>query len=154
MLIEKPFSDFILPALIAGLLGAVVMEIVMWLIARKGWAKGNMIIALGSLVTRQRDNALGTGLLIHAIAAFGFALLYTYSITQLGLASWPTAFFTGIGFGILHGMVVTLMLVWVVADQHPLAEFKEADLAIGVTHLAGHIAYGATVGLIIALASL
>ena len=77
MLIEKPFSDFILPALIAGLLGAIVMEIVMWLIARKGWAKGNMIIALGSLVTRQRDNALGTGLLIHAVAAFGFALLYT-----------------------------------------------------------------------------
>ncbi len=81
-------------------------------------------------------------------------MLYTYSITQLGLASWPKAFFTGVGFGILHGVVVSLMLIWIVADQHPLEEFKEADLAIGVTHLAGHVAYGATVGLVIALASL
>jgi hypothetical protein len=55
---------------------------------------------------------------------------------------------------VLHGIIVSLMLVWVVADQHPLEEFKEADLLVGLGHFAGHVAYGAVVGLIVGLSPL
>jgi len=58
----------------------------------------------------------------------------------------------GVGFG--HGMIVSLMLVWVVAEQHPLEEFQEADLAIGLSHLAGHVAFGGVVGLVVGLSPL
>jgi hypothetical protein len=51
-------------------------------------------------------------------------------------------------------MVVTLALVWVVADQHPLEEFREADLAIGICHLAGHVVFGGVDGHIIGIAPL
>jgi hypothetical protein len=50
-------------------------------------------------------------------------------------------------------MIVSLMLVWVIAEHHPLEEFREADLAIGLSHFAGHVAYGGAAGLAIGLLS-
>jgi hypothetical protein len=145
-------ADFLV-AFIAGVFGMVGMEVVMWLITRRGWAQGNMIVALGSLVTRKRENAFLTGGILHVIAAFFFALLYLLAMTQFGLTRLPTALVAGVSFGILHGMVVTLALVWVVSEQHPLEEFKDAGLAVGVSHIAGHVAYGAIVGLVIGIAA-
>lgn len=48
-------------------------------------------------------------------------------------------------------MAISLMLFWVVSDHHLLEEFKEADLLVGLTHFAGHVAYGAMVGLVVGL---
>lgn len=154
MTADKSVADLLLIALGAGILGAAAMEFVMWLISRAGWAQGNMIIAIGSLITRSRTNAFRTGIILHAISAVGFALLYTFIMEMIGVARFPTAIFVGAGFGVLHGIVVSLALVWVVAEEHPLEEFNEAGLAVGVSHLAGHVAYGAAVGLVIALSGL
>jgi hypothetical protein len=146
--------NFLLTALVAGLLGGAAMEFTMWLIARKGWAKGNMIVALGGLCTGSRANALRVGLIIHACSAVVFACLYTVALMALGLTGLPHALTIGMGIGFVHGMLVSLALVWVVADRHPLEEFKEADLAIGLCHLAGHVAYGGIVGLIVGVSPL
>jgi hypothetical protein len=128
------------------------MELTMWLISRAGWAKGNMIIALGSLFTRTRQSGFRVGAIIHAFSAVLFATLYTLAMLQFGFTALPAALVAGLIVGFVHGMLVSLMLVWVVADQHPLEEFKEADLAIGVCHLAGHVAFGGVVGLVIGIA--
>ena len=154
MILGKPIAEFVFTALIAGILGAVAMELVMWLISRGQWAKGNMIVALGSMVTRSRENAFRVGVWIHCISAFAFALIYAFAMMALGLAHFPTAFFVGTGFGVLHGIIVSLMLVWIVAEKHPLEEFQETGLAVGVSHLAGHVAYGAIVGLVVGLSPL
>jgi hypothetical protein len=138
--------------LIAGLLGAAAMELTMWLISRAGWAKGNMIIALGSLFTHARQSGFRVGAIIHAFSAIVFATLYALAMLQFGFTAMPGAFILGLSVGFVHGMLVSLMLVWVVAEQHPLEEFKGADLAIGLCHLAGHVAFGGMVGLVIGLA--
>jgi hypothetical protein len=151
---EKQIVDFILTSLAAGALGVFAMEMVTWLITRDGWAKGNMIVAVGSLFTRSIQNAFRVGVIIHGISGFGFAVLYVYAMMKLGLSHLPNSFFTGIGFGILHGLVVSLALVWVVAERHPLEEFQEAGLAVGVSHFAGHVAYGAAVGLVVGLSQI
>lgn len=150
----KLVLDFILTSLVAGMLGAGAMELVMWLITRDGWAKANMIVAVGSLVTRSREKALRTGIRLHAVSAFGFAMLYAFALMRFGFSHLPTSFFAGIGFGFIHGLIVSLMLVWVVAERHPLEEYQEAGLAVGVSHLAGHVAYGALVGLVVGLSPL
>lgn len=107
-------------ALVAGVLGGLAMELVMWLIARAGLARGgDMILALGSLLTKSRDNAYRVGLVIHATAAIGFALVYTLLCVVLGYTGLPQSLTLGLGAGVLHGLVVSLMLVWVVADRHP-----------------------------------
>jgi len=87
--------------LLAGLLGMVAMEIAMWLITRSGWAQGNMIVALGSLFTRTRQNAFGVGLVAHTVAAVFFAELYLLGMLEFGLVGWPVSLFTGIGFGLV-----------------------------------------------------
>jgi hypothetical protein len=152
-----PINDlvgFLITALVAGLAGGVAMELTMWLIARKGWAKGNMIIALGSLFTRSRENAFRVGAVIHAFSAIVFATLYALGMLALQLTEMPRSLALGLGFGFVHGMLVSLALVWVVADQHPLDEFREADLAIGLCHLAGHVAFGGAVGIVVGIARL
>ena len=141
-------------SLLAGVLGGVAMQVAMWLISRAGLAKGDMILALGSLITKSRENAYRVGIMVHAIAAIGFGLVYTLLMVTLGYAQMPQSLMIGLGLGIGHGLLVSLMLVWVVSDQHPLAEFKEADLLVGLSHFAGHVAYGAVVGLVVGLLSL
>ncbi|MBI2518689.1 MAG: hypothetical protein HYV95_17580 [Opitutae bacterium] len=141
----------VLTALIAGVLGGAAMEGVLLAVGGASGRRVDMILALGSLITRTRENAYRVGLVIHAISAVGFALVYTMALVALGYTRLPNSMMLGLGFGVLHGLVVSLMIVWIVADQHPLEEFKEADLAIGLSHLAGHAAYGLVVGLVVGL---
>lgn len=145
---------YLLTALVAGALGGAAMEFVMWLIARSGLVRGDMVLALGSLLTRTRERAYRVGLAVHAMAAFGFALVYVLLMVTLGMTHLPNSLMLGLGVAIFHGIVVALMLVWVVAEQHPLEEFKEADLLVGLSHVAGHAAYGAVVGLVVGFSTL
>ncbi|MDB6093287.1 MAG: hypothetical protein JWM32_849 [Verrucomicrobia bacterium] len=145
---------YLLTSLMAGLLGGTAMELVMWLIARDGWAKGNMIVALGSLVTKTRENAFRVGAILHAISAVGFAAVYVMLMIMLGRTHLPASLVLGIGVGVLHGMIVSLMLVWIVSERHPLEEFNEAGFAVGLTHFAGHVAFGAVVGAVVGLSPL
>src|SRR5687767_7423119 len=141
--------NFLMTALMAGLLGGIVMEGVLWIIGRGGWAKADMIVALGSMFTKSRDTAWRVGALLHVVAAIGFAMGYTLLMYHLGYTTMPMSAAVGVGVGFLHGLIVSLGLVWVVAEQHPLEEFNEAGLAIGLSHIVGHVAYGAVVGFVV-----
>ncbi len=141
-------------ALVAGVLGVVAMELVMWLLTRKGALRANMVVALGSLITRSRENAFLVGGIFHLLSGMIFALLYAWAMWKFGFTHLRSSLTAGVVFGTLQGMIVSLMLVWVVSERHPLEEFKEADLVIGVIHVAGHVAFGAVVGLVIGLSPL
>ncbi len=145
---------YLCTALVAGVGGGLAMQLAMRLIAHGGHVKGDMILALGSLITKTRDNAYRVGLIVHVTAAIGFGLVYTLLMVTLGYTHLPLSLMLGLGVGALHGLIVSLMLVWVVADQHPLEEFKETDLLVGLSHMAGHVAYGAVIGLIVGLSPL
>lgn len=145
---------FLLTALVAGLLGGIVMEIVLWLLGRGGWAKADMIVALGSMFTKSRATAWRVGALLHVASAIVFAIAYTLLMHALGFTSMPWSAALGAGVGFIHGLIVSLGLVWVVADQHPLEEFNEAGMAIGLSHIVGHVAFGAVVGLVVAISPL
>jgi hypothetical protein len=148
-----PIARIAVTAVVAGLLGGAAMIAVMRLITRAEWAKFDMIVAVGSMVTRSRQNAFGVGIIIHAISAILFATLYTIVMWKTGLGHFPIAAFACTGIGIVHGMIVSILLVWIISEHHPLEEFKDADLAIALVHFAGHVAYGAVVGLVIGLVS-
>lgn len=147
-------GTFLLTSLVAGLLGGTAMELVMGLISRGGWAKGDMIVAIGSLVTKTRENAFRVGAIIHAICAVGFAAVYAMLMLVLGMNHLPLSLMLGLGVGVLHGILVSLMLVWVVSESHPLPEFNDAGLEVGLSHFVGHVAYGAVVGLVVGLSPL
>src|SRR4051812_43246625 len=145
---------YLIIALVAGVLGGLAMECVMWIISRAGLAKGDMILALGSMITKTRERAYRVGFVVHGMAAIGFALVYVLLMVTLGYTHLPASLMLGLAVGTLHGIIVSLGIVWVVSDQHPLEEFREADLLVGLTHVAGHVAYGAMVGLVVGLSPL
>jgi len=145
---------FLLTALVAGVLGGLAMEAVLWIIGRAGWAKADMIVALGSLLTKSRDNAWRVGAVLHLISAIGFAVVYTTLMFALGYTHMPASMMLGGGVGFVHGLIVSLALVWVIAEQHPLEEFNEAGLAIGLSHIVGHVVYGLVVGLTVGISPL
>lgn len=140
---------YLITATLAGLFGVAALEAAMWLITRRGWARGNMVVAVGSLITRSRQNALGVGTAVHVLSGIFFALLYTLAAVSTGLTYWPAALALCVGISIVHGLIVTLTLVWIVAEQHPLEEFSDAGFAVGLAHFAGHVAFGVAVGLVI-----
>ena len=146
--------SFIVTALIAGLLGGMAMEGVLWIIGRGGWAKADMIVALGSMFTRSRESAWRVGATLHFVSAIAFAIGYTLLMHVLGYTRMPWSAALGAGVGFLHGLIVSLGLVWVVAEQHPLEEFNDAGLAIGLSHIVGHVVYGAVVGLVVGVSPL
>lgn len=144
-----PMVAFVLTALLAGALGGVAMELVMWIIAKVARSKGDMILALGSLLTKRREHAHRVGFIVHGAAALAFGLGYTLLLVTLGFTAMPISMMVGLGVGVLHGLLFSLGLVWIVADHHPLEEFKEADLLVGLCHLAGHAAFGAMAGAVV-----
>ena len=145
---------YLLTALTAGVLGGLAMEGVLWVIGRGGWARTDMIVALGSMFTKSRENAWRVGATVHIVSAVGFALAYTLLMHVLGYTQMPWSAALGAGIGFLHGLIVSLGLVWVVAERHPLEEFNEAGLAIGLSHIVGHVAYGAVVGFVVGVSPL
>lgn len=147
-------GNYLATSVIAGLLGGAAMLTAMWLMTRGGLAKGNMVVALGGMITKSRENALRVGLIVHAISAIGFAMVYAMAMLWLGATEMPQALMIGVAAGFFHGLVVSLMLVWVVAEGHPFEEYNEAGLAVGLSHLAGHIVYGAVVGLVVGISPL
>ncbi len=144
-------TRYLLTSVGAGLTGGLIMSAVMAVIDRSDVPGRNMVVALGSLLTRSKENARLVGLILHAAAAVIYGLVYTWLLIVLDLQGWPTAFFGGLGLGIFHGIVVSLSLVWVVADQHPLPEFRETGPLVFIEHFAGHAAFGVTVGLVLAV---
>jgi len=147
-------TSYVFFSVVAGIAGAIAMLVVMTVIDRAHPDGRNMIVGVGSLLTRTQANARLVGCLLHGIAAIGYGLVYTLLLMALNLSSWPAGLFGGLGIGTFHGMVVSLGLVWVIADQHPLEEYRDTGPAVFLEHLAGHIAYGAVVGTVIAFAPL
>ena len=146
--------NYLVTSIVGGVLGGAAMLFAMWLMTRGGLAKGNMVVALGGLVTRSRDSALRVGLMLHTLSAVGFAMVYAMLMLWIGATGMPSALMVGVGAGFFHGLIVSLMLVWVVAEGHPFEEYSEAGLAVGLSHLLGHVVYGAVVGLVIGISPL
>ncbi len=145
-------TTYLVVSVIAGIVGGLAMTAVMALVGRADGARRSMVHAVGSLLTKTRENAQLVGVLLHGAAAIGYGLLYTILLMAFGLTEWPGGLFGGFGLGTFHGIVVSLALVWVIADQHPLPEYRDTGPMVFLQHLAGHIAYGVAVGVVVSFA--
>jgi hypothetical protein len=133
----------------AGLLATASMSALLYTVQWYRLVEADMIRAVGSIFTRKEENAFVPGIVIHIVSGIGFGFLYIvfWSII-LPLDSRAQYAAAGLLTGFSHGLVVSLMLVILVAEHHPLRRFREAGVGVAVTHLLAHMAYGITVGLI------
>lgn len=124
---------------------------VMEIIHRLKWANADMVRAIGSLYTRSYEMSLKPGLLIHYSAGLSFAFLYSILIGIAPVNTGGGIIIISMLAGLVHGIVVSLLLAVLVAEHHPLREFRNASLGVVLSHVAGHVFYGAALGTFFAL---
>lgn len=132
--------------LLAGVVATACMTLCLYSIHWSGFANGDMVRALGSWVTRRYEDSLLIGLLIHFSAGAGFSLIYVEAWQRTGFPATTLGIPIGALFGLFHGSVVSLMLVMIVAEHHPLERFREAGFSVALTHIAAHVVYGLVIG--------
>ncbi len=136
--------------MIAGLVGTSLMSVTMVGIHTLGWANADMIRGLGSLLTGSLEKALVPGLLIHlASGVVIFAIPYAAVLGAFGTSAPLTTVAIGAVMGLMHGLGMSLVLLSVVSRRHPLAEFREAGFEVAAAHIAGHVAYGIGVAIVV-----
>lgn len=132
----------ILETVIAGVIGTGLMTFAMLFIHESGWARADMIRALGASVTKSYERSLTPGLLIHITSGVLFAFPYVFVIGGLDLVSIGAKVATGALIGFVHGFAMSFILIGVVAERHPLKQFQTAGFAVAAAHILGHVAYG------------
>lgn len=136
--------NYLIPAA-AGLAATICMTLFMSALTRSGFANADMIHAIGSLFTKQKSNATAPGLLVHLFSGMGFAYLYAAAISLFPI-SLLASLCVGAMLGGFHGLAVAFVLVALVAENHPLQEFRDAGGLVSASHFVGHVVYGTVIG--------
>lgn len=136
---------------LAGVIGTAGMSVILWGITRTGIANAAMIRAIGSLFTQSYENSLKSGLTVHFIVGIIIAFLYVALISLFAPTSLAGTIALGGMIGFAHGIAFGFTLVVVVAEHHPLEQFRRAGLEVVVAHLFGHVVYGVLVGTVVGL---
>ncbi len=132
----------ILETIVAGVAGTALMTLLMMVITHVGWARADMIRALGSLVTKSYERSLAPGLLIHFASGIIFAFPYVLVLGGIDLPSAGAVIGVGALVGFVHGFVMSFLLIAAVAEKHPLQQFQDAGFGVAAAHVLGHVGYG------------
>jgi uncharacterized membrane-anchored protein YitT (DUF2179 family) len=138
-------KEIIVP-LIAGLLGTLAMSSLLLLPSSLGFARVDIIRAVGAFITKDRETAFKPGLAIHFAAGVLFAYIYFWAFRFMNL---PLHALSGMFTGAIHGAVVMLYVSIAVLEHHPLKRYQERGPMTGISQLLGHIIYGLVVGAVV-----
>ncbi len=152
-MIDFTLIQYIKIAILGGLLGTAGMTSVLYIFDRVGLANGDMVRAIGSLLTKSYENALIPGLIIHLLSGVFFTLVYAVLMDYFGSPSLAMAITYGTAMGVFHGAVVALLLV-VAAEHHPVDRFQQTGFAVAFVHWGAHVVFGFIVGLMIGVTTL
>lgn len=141
----------IVTGVISGVVATAVMTLFLEAVTRSGLAHADMVKAIGSMVTKSLHNAFKTGIVIHFAWGIFFGICYTFILAafNLRMLSYTTA--VGCSIGFVHGFAVSLMIVVVVAEHHPVEKFRKPGIEVAVAHFAAHVLYGLAVGIMVGL---
>ena len=143
-------SGAFISIVIAGFVGTTVMTLVMRLIHGLKWAEADMIRAIGTIYTKNSENAFLIGVFVHYLAGTCFAFLYAIVLALSPIPSdsrWIIPLLM-LFTGLFHGLIMSMGLVVFVAEHHPLERFRRAGLGVVLAHLVGHLFYGFSVGVV------
>lgn len=138
-------------SVVAGLIATTGMELLFRKITKSGLANADMVRAIGSVFTKSMETAYRVGIIIHFISGIIFAFIYTLVISFLNIHGFISCVGSGLLMGFIHGAVVGFVLVVLVSEHHPLAEFRNAGFLVAVAHWGGHLLYGVIIGAVVGI---
>jgi hypothetical protein len=153
-------TPLLLSSVASGIIATAVMTAFLYLPVLWGGTYYDSLGALGAVFTGKvdgRSRFLGGLLLL--VGGIVFALFYGWTFLMLrgpleppdytilpGLPVRVNLFFPllGIVMGLAHGVFVSLLTAFVIADYHPVHEQRE-PFPVLVSFVLGHVAYGVVV---------
>lgn len=135
----------------AGLLGAVVMILVLWLARMAALTEFDFAASLGSAFTHDLSASAWTlGFIIHTALGIAFALAYAEVFEALGRATWTRGVLLAIPHALFAGLVI-----WALPNVNPLIPQElpaPGYMAVNygwlsfAVYVLMHLAFGAIVG--------
>lgn len=143
--------ETIFATLISGILATTAMSGLLYLVHFSGLANADMIRALGSMITKQYDTALLPGLAAHIVGGTIFAFPYAILLSAFPVHGIAATAAVGAGIGLFHGFVFSFVLIAMVAESHPIEQFREAGSVVALAHILAHVIYGTIMGALVSL---
>ncbi|MCU7497558.1 MAG: hypothetical protein HF314_16235 [Ignavibacteria bacterium] len=141
----------IITGIIAGIVATAFMTLFLEAVTKSGLAHADMVKAIGSMVTKSLHNAFKTGIVIHFAWGTFFGICYAFILAAFNVRAIAYTAAIGGSIGFVHGFAVSLMLVVVVAEHHPMEKFRNPGLEVAVAHFIAHCIYGLAAGLMVGL---
>ena len=105
-----------LPSIVLwGFAATVVLSTMMAGAQSLGLTRMSIPFLLGTMVTASRDRAMLTGLLMHIVNGWMFALIYAFVFESWQQAAW----WLGAGIGLVHGLFVLAVAMPIIPAMHP-----------------------------------
>lgn len=104
--------------LVAGALATVAMTALMQMGAAMGMTRMNMALMLGSMFRRDPESARALGMTLHFMNGLAFGVLYALVWWAIDPADLADAWWIGLVFGAVHGVVAMAMMP-VMGGMHP-----------------------------------
>ena len=137
---------FTLVPAVAGLLGTVAYLIFQLLPRQLGIARVDLVRAMGTFVTKNRDTAFVPGLAISFV--LGIVMAYVYYAFISYIRGIPPNWLSGLFYGLVQGAVFMLYTVVVVLEHHPDKNYQRRGPMTGLMQLAANGIFGLVVGAI------
>ena len=134
-----------------GLVGSSLMFALMWVITNSGLANCNMVAAIGSMLTSDRNREGLLGFSIYILGGLLFAAVYNVLLTMINIQSATLMIGASIFIGFAHGLVVSFAIIAIFSERHLDTRFQNASIGIGIAHLIAHMLYGLSIGVLFCL---
>ncbi|MDB5038601.1 MAG: hypothetical protein JWQ35_2129 [Bacteriovoracaceae bacterium] len=135
--------------LLAGIAGTSGMTLFLYAMHGRKIRTGDIIRAVGSIVTRSEKNAFFVGLILHYCMGIFFAFVYSLLIGLSPVKSHLDSILFCSFFGFLHGVIMVIIFTIFVAEHHPIKRFQQAGVSVVVAQFLAHIIYGTLVGAVL-----
>lgn len=137
-----------------GIISAWLMHAIMLGLSYQRAVPVNMVKAIGSFATGELDKARTAGLVLHTLGGATLGVLYGFVLRVAGVYDSPIGIMLGSLIGLYHGFMVAYFLLYMVSKRHPLKQYRNASLHVGLVHLLGHVFYGAFLSVMIFVLSI
>ena len=127
----------------AGLLGTAVMTLLLMMPHWLGFPRVDLIRAVGSYVTSNRETAFWPGMALNFLIGIICGYLYYWAFRFTGIPLTPLF---GALAGVAHGVLAMLTAVIAILEHHPDKRYQQRGPMTAFAQLLGHIVYGVVVG--------
>lgn len=135
---------------IAGMIATLAMSLFVLSFSRTVILPLNPLVAVGTMVTRSRSEALKAGMLIHVCLGLGAAFFYAALLKAAGFVTGMTPIAAASLIGLIHGYILSFLIVISLGENGQTPGVRKQGMTQAGVYLFAHVLFGLTLGIMFA----